>query len=176
LYLPRSYQPPPPAAETPARPAAPAPARGPGSGVRGAEDSSPTPASRPPAPEHRPADEVQDDRDRIRPGDRVLLVVENDAKFARILLQMAREKGFKGLVAGRGDTALALARQFKPDAVTLDLRLPDTDGLVVLQSLKQDLATRHIPVHIISVRDERQRGLRLGAIAQLKKPVTAQAL
>ena len=90
----------------------------------------------------------------IRPGDRVLLVVENDPNFAHILLQMARERGFRGLVATRGDQALALAKQFKPDAVTLDLRLPDTDGLVVLERLKQDLSTRHIPVHIISVADD----------------------
>jgi CheY-like chemotaxis protein len=124
----------------------------------------------------RLVNEVGDDRENLRPGDRVLLIVENDLTFARILLQAARERGFKGLVAGRGDAALAAARRCKPDAVTLDIRLPDMDGWVVLERLKQDLGTRHIPVHIISAVDEGQRGLRLGAFAQLKKPVTRQAL
>src|SRR5439155_7095745 len=82
----------------------------------------------------------------------------------------------KGVVARRGETALALARRFPPDAITLDLRLPDTDGWEVLDQFKNDLTTRHIPVHIISVEDGWQRGLKLGAFAYLKKPVSKQAL
>ena len=89
--------------------------------------------------------EVGDDRDNIQPGDRVLLIVENDLGFARFLLDAAREKGFKGLVTSLGAAALALAREYKPDAITLDIYLPDIDGWRVLDRLKNDLATRHIP-------------------------------
>jgi CheY-like chemotaxis protein/two-component sensor histidine kinase len=120
--------------------------------------------------------EVTDDRESIQPGDRILLVIEDDAPFARILLDLAREKGFKGVVAQRGDAGLALARQYKPDAITLDLQLPIVDGWSVLDRLKHDPATRHIPVHIISVMEGRQRGLHQGAIAYLQKPVTKDAL
>jgi CheY-like chemotaxis protein/signal transduction histidine kinase len=120
--------------------------------------------------------EVGDDRDDIQPGDRVVLIVEDDVEFARILLDMARQKGFKAIVALRGDTALALARKYRPDAITLDLRLPVLDGWAVLDRLKHDSRTRHIPVHLISATDERTRGLRQGAIAFMKKPVTREAL
>ncbi|HRI49807.1 MAG TPA: response regulator, partial [Pseudomonadota bacterium] len=120
--------------------------------------------------------EVADDRESIQPGDRVLLIIEDDADFARILLDMARQKGFKGIVALRGDTGLALARKLRPDAISLDLRLPVMDGWAVLDRLKHDSRTRHIPVHLISAADERTRGLRQGAIAFLKKPVTREAL
>jgi CheY-like chemotaxis protein len=126
-----------------------------------------------------PADdmpEVADDRQSIEPDDRVLLIVEDDARFATILLALARERGFKGVVTHRGDTGVALARRFRPDAMTLDLRLPELDGWKVLDLLKHDPATRHIPVHIISATDQRQRALELGAIAQLTKPVERQAL
>ncbi len=131
-----------------------------------------------PLPDSEPIDlatmesAVPDDRDSIEPGDRVLLIVENDLSFAPILLDAAREKGFKGVVAVRGDVGLAMARQLKPDAITLDIDLPELDGWTVLDRLKHDPATRHIPVHIISVTDEVLRGLKLGAIAHLGKPVT----
>jgi HAMP domain-containing protein/CheY-like chemotaxis protein/signal transduction histidine kinase len=120
--------------------------------------------------------EVPDDRAVIQPDDRVLLIVEDDPGFARILLDTAREKGFKGLIALRGDVGLDLARQFNPDAITLDLQLPVIGGWTLLDRLKHDPATRHIPIHIISASDERQRGLQLGAIAYLQKPVTRDAL
>jgi signal transduction histidine kinase/DNA-binding response OmpR family regulator len=123
-----------------------------------------------------PAGEVEDDRERIQPGDRVLLIVENDANFGRVLLHMAREQGFKGLVAQGGHSALSLAQQWRPDAITLDIRLPDMDGWKVLEHFKNDLATRHIPIHIISVVEAWQRGLQLGALAYLKKPVNKQTL
>ncbi|MFP5261728.1 MAG: response regulator, partial [Blastocatellia bacterium] len=120
--------------------------------------------------------EIGDDRDDLRPGDRVLLIVEDDLNFARILLDMARDKGFKGIVASRGDAALALAQKYKPDAITLDIRLPVVHGLAVLDRLKHDPATRHIPVHIISLMEDVQVGLKMGARVYLKKPVTKEGL
>ena len=119
---------------------------------------------------------VNDDRADIRDGDRVLLIAEDDPNFAQILLDLARERGFKGLVAHTADRALALAREYQPTAVTLDLRLPDADGWTILDRLKHDPATRHVPVHIISVEENWQRGLRLGAIDFLTKPATKESL
>ena len=133
-----------------------------------------------PSPPHPltplPLAEIPDDRNELQPGDRVLLIVEDDINFARILLDMARQHGFKGLVALQSDTGLAMAREFNPDAIMLDIRLPVMDGWTVLDRLKHDPNTRHIPVHILSVEEERQRGLQLGAIAYLQKPVTREAL
>ncbi len=119
---------------------------------------------------------ITDDREEIQPGDRVLLIVEDDIKFASILLDMARQQGFKGIVALGGNTGLATAREFKPDAIMLDIRLPVIDGWTVLERLKHDPTTRHIPVHIISAESGQQRSLQLGAIAFLQKPVTSEAL
>jgi CheY-like chemotaxis protein len=117
-----------------------------------------------------------DDRDQLQPGDKTMLIIEDDLSFARIVLEMVRERGFKGLVAANGASALALARKYKPAAITLDLQLADMDGRRLLDLLKRDATTRHIPVHIISVADEWQRGMQLGAIAHLQKPVTREAL
>ncbi|HET6837777.1 MAG TPA: response regulator, partial [Gemmatimonadales bacterium] len=119
---------------------------------------------------------INDDRATIDPGDRVLLIAEDDPNFAQILLDLARERGFKGVVAQSADRALALAREYQPTAVTLDLRLPDADGWTILDRLKHDAATRHIPVHIISVEENWQRGLRLGAIDFMTKPATKESL
>ncbi|WP_309892690.1 HAMP domain-containing protein [Archangium sp.] len=122
-------------------------------------------------------EEVEDDRRNVQPGDRTLLIIEDDIVFARIILSLAREKGFKGLVALRGDTGLAMARQYRPDAITLDIGLPVIDGWNLLDRLKHDSRTRHIPVHIISAsEEERGRGLRLGALAVLQKPAAREAL
>jgi signal transduction histidine kinase/DNA-binding response OmpR family regulator len=122
--------------------------------------------------------ELGDDRADIQPGDRTLLIVEDDPVFARLLLEQARQKGFKGIVALRGDTALALARECRPDAITLDIRLPVVDGWTVLERLKHDSRTRHIPVHLITSMEEdiRPRALRHGALAVLKKTVDADAI
>jgi HAMP domain-containing protein/CheY-like chemotaxis protein/signal transduction histidine kinase len=120
--------------------------------------------------------DVEDDRHVIDTSHRVLLIVEDDLSFAEILLNLAREKGFKGVVATRGDVGLAFARKFQPDAITLDIELPEMDGWALLDRLKHDPSTRHIPVHIISITDERQRGLKLGAMAHLEKPVTRELL
>src|SRR5205085_4583329 len=101
---------------------------------------------------------------------------EHDPKFAGVLLDTAHQKGFKGLVTSSGEAAVTLARQFRPDAITLDLHLPDMDGWVVLDRLKHDPATRHIPVHVISVDESTQRGAKLGAFSWLKKPVSKDSL
>ena len=129
-------------------------------------------------PAHLVADgAIADDRDAIQPGDRVLLIIDDDPPFAKILLELARESGFRGVVALRGDTGLTLARELRPDAITLDLRLPVVDGWGILDRLKHDPRTRHIPVHLISAVEEgRQRGLRLGAMAYLQKPIDRATL
>jgi hypothetical protein len=127
-------------------------------------------------PEALLAIEIRDDRGSLQPGDRVVLIVEDNATFANLLLDIAREKGFKGVVALHGETALSLARSLKPDAITLDIRLPDVDGWTVLDRLKLDPETRHIPVHIVTVEEERTRGLQRGARAYLVKPVSKESL
>jgi HAMP domain-containing protein/CheY-like chemotaxis protein/signal transduction histidine kinase len=123
-----------------------------------------------------PETHVPDDRDNIVAGDRVMLIVEDDTAFATFLLEMARGNGFKGVVTGRGTSALSLASERKPDAITLDLGLPDINGWRILDRLKNDPNTRHIPVQIITVDDERERGLEQGALAFLTKPVEKQDL
>ncbi len=119
---------------------------------------------------------IEDDRDQIEPGNRVVLIIENDLSFVSILADMAHDKGFKVLVAARGDVGLAMAKRYQPDAITLDIDLPVMDGWTILDRLKHDSTTRHIPVHIISMMEEAQRGMRLGAIAYLPKPVEREAL
>ena len=104
------------------------------------------------------------------------MIVEDDANFSYLLLGVAREKGFKGIVVPWGNSVMTLAREYQPDAITLDLHLPDMDGWSVLARLKEDSATRHIPVHIISVDEERDRGLRAGALSFLNKPATKETL
>ncbi len=101
----------------------------------------------------------------------MLLIIEDDVTFARILVDMARSNNLKAVVALRGATALSLAREFKPGAVTLDIALPDMVGWTILDRLKHDPATRHIPVHVISGDDNRRRGLALGAMTYLQKSV-----
>ncbi|MBA3468005.1 MAG: response regulator, partial [Herpetosiphonaceae bacterium] len=131
----------------------------------------------------KPVDDVElaqgliaDDRNTLDASDRVMLIVDDDVRFAKIMLDLAHEQGFKGIVATQGDHGLALARKFKPDAITLDIQLPMMDGWTVLDRLKHDPSTRHIPVHIITVSEGRQRGLHQGAIAYLQKPATREAL
>jgi CheY-like chemotaxis protein/signal transduction histidine kinase len=142
----------------------------------------PVPSARPPVPGHAAVneadvyDEFIDDRDRLAPGDRVVLVVEDDFAFARYLYELSHEKGFKALVTSRGAAALALAREMKPSAITLDISLPDVDGWRVLDRLKDDPATRHIPVYMISVADEPERALQQGALGFQSKPADKVAL
>jgi HAMP domain-containing protein/signal transduction histidine kinase/CheY-like chemotaxis protein len=119
---------------------------------------------------------IQDDRESLAPGDRSLLIVEDDPHYARVLLGIARGKGFKGIVATRGNTALNLARQYLPTAITLDVFLPDILGWTVLNNLKLSPTTRHIPVQIISVEAERSHALAHGAFAYSVKPTTMEGL
>src|SRR6185436_20130362 len=119
---------------------------------------------------------VPDDRAEIQEGDTTLLIVDDDPHYARILLGMARDKGFKGIVANRGQAALSLARQYQPTAITLDVFLPDMLGWTVLNNLKLDSFTRHIPVQMLSIEEERQHGLSHGAFSYLVKPATTEDL
>ncbi|MBP1203231.1 HAMP domain-containing protein/CheY-like chemotaxis protein/signal transduction histidine kinase [Duganella sp. 1411] len=119
---------------------------------------------------------TSDDRGLVAPGDPSVLIIEDDERFAKIVLGFAREKNFKGIVTMQGDSALSLARDYLPSAILLDLDLPDIDGFTVLDRLKRDPSTRHIPVHVMSSLRERERALRLGAISYLNKPVNQAAL
>ncbi|MET0517285.1 MAG: response regulator, partial [Burkholderiaceae bacterium] len=121
--------------------------------------------------------QVADDRDGIVDGDTILLIIEDDPHYARIVLGLARDRGFKGLVALKGAQGLALARQFQPTAISLDIFLPDMLGWTVLNQLKLDPATRHIPVQIVSVAEEdRTHGLAHGAFAYLVKAPSSQGM
>jgi signal transduction histidine kinase/CheY-like chemotaxis protein/CHASE3 domain sensor protein len=119
---------------------------------------------------------VEDDRNALGSGQRILLVIEDDESFAGIVRDLAHEMGFRCLVAGTAEEALQLARQHKPSAVVLDVGLPDQSGLAVLDRLKSDVATRHIPVHVVSGSDHSQTALALGAIGYLVKPVKREEL
>ncbi|HJU60794.1 MAG TPA: response regulator, partial [Candidatus Binatia bacterium] len=121
-------------------------------------------------------EEIDDDRESVLPGDPVVLIVEDDPHFARVLLNVVREKGFKGVATSHGAHVRALTRQFNPLAIMLDIFLPDMLGWTVLNHLKQDPATRHIPVQIISVEEERLQGLGHGAFNYLIKPATTEDL
>jgi HAMP domain-containing protein/signal transduction histidine kinase/DNA-binding response OmpR family regulator len=110
-----------------------------------------------------------DDRDDIKPGDQVLLAIEDDITYSRIVLDAAHERGYKVVVATRGDMGLAMARKFRPTAALLDIGLPDTTGWAVLDQFQHDPDLRHIPVHILSILDDRRRGLTLGAASYSRK-------
>ncbi len=119
---------------------------------------------------------IEDDRNDINDGDPVVLIIEDDPHYARILLGLARDKGFKGVVAMKGALGLSLARQLKPTAISLDIFLPDMLGWTVLNQLKLDPNTRHIPVQIVTLEEERQHGLAHGAFAYLVKEPTTTGL
>jgi HAMP domain-containing protein/CheY-like chemotaxis protein/signal transduction histidine kinase len=121
-------------------------------------------------------EEIADDRDNLEPGDAILLVVEDDPHYGRVLLNLARDRGFKVLVAKTGAGALALASKYKPTAVSLDVFLPDMLGWTVLNQLKRNPETRHIPVQILTIEDERQYGLERGAFSFMTKTVTTDNL
>jgi len=123
-----------------------------------------------------PIEKIQDDRNEIQPGDAVLLIVEDDVRYARILCDLSRAEGFKVLIALRGTEALTLAKEFHPTAVSLDVALPDMLGWTVLNHLKQDPATRHIPVQMLTMDEDWHHGLSHGAFAFVTKPTTNEGL
>ncbi len=127
------------------------------------------------APE-RTVEPIPDDRMDVQAGDAILLIVEDDPHYARILVDLARDKGFKALLAMRGDDALNLAKQYQPTAVSLDVFLPDMLGWNVLSQLKQNPLTRHIPVQIVSLDEDRQHGLARGAFAFVNKPTSREGI
>jgi CheY-like chemotaxis protein len=131
----------------------------------------------PPRPSSdRETQQVADDRNDLAPEDPILLIVEDDPHYARVLVDLAHDTGWKVLVAMRGADALALSREFHPTAVSLDVFLPDMLGWTVLTQLKQDPATRHIPVQIVTLDEDRQHGLARGAFAFVSKPTTPDGL
>jgi CheY-like chemotaxis protein len=119
---------------------------------------------------------VDDDRERLTGDSRVILVVEDDTAFARILYDLAHELGFQCLIATTSQEGIALAVQFVPSAVVLDICLPDNTGLSVLDRIKIDSRTRHIPVHVVSMSDHTQTALSMGAAGYMLKPVTREQL
>jgi HAMP domain-containing protein/CheY-like chemotaxis protein/signal transduction histidine kinase len=124
----------------------------------------------------RPIEAVPDDRDNIEPSDTVLLIVEDDPHYARVMVDLARDNGFKVLVAMRGAGVLALAREYRPSAISLDVFLPDMLGWTVLSQLKQNPETRHIPVQIVTLDEDRQHGLARGAFSFINKPTTTEGI
>ena len=152
---------------------------GPNATQPGTETVLPISTTGAPAPHvviDRPIEPIPDDRMDIQPGDAILLIVEDDPHYARILVDLARDKGFKALLAMRGDDALNLAKQYQATAVSLDVFLPDMLGWTVLSQLKQNPLTRHIPVQIVSLDEDRQHGLARGAFAFVNKPTTREGI
>lgn len=113
-----------------------------------------------------------DDRERIQADDKYILIIEDDRKFSRILMELAQEKGFKCLIAEDGKEGLQLATDYKPNAIMLDINLPLVDGWAVMEKLKDNPETRHIPVHFISASDQQKDARKMGAIGYLLKPVS----
>jgi len=141
---------------------------------------SPKPATQP-APQatrgERPvAPSIDDDRAQLAEDERVILIVEDDLKFARILAGLCHDKGFRFLHAGDGESGLQLARDYQPTAILLDIRLPGMHGLELLDTLKRSTSLRHIPVHMISVEDRSHEALQLGAVGFLSKPASREQL
>jgi CheY-like chemotaxis protein len=128
-----------------------------------------------PAPE-RAVERIEDDRLEIQVGDSILLIVEDDPHYARVIMERARQMGFKTLVAMNGSDALDLAKQFQPTAVSLDVFLPDMLGWTVLNQLKQNPLTRHIPVQIITLDEDRQHALARGAFSFVMKPASTEGV
>ncbi|HWK68243.1 MAG TPA: response regulator [Rhizobiaceae bacterium] len=144
---------------------------------RGARSGSPArPAVPAPSTTDRIGVTVEDDRERITVGDRAILVVEDDKAFARILLDLAHEVGFKCIIASTAEDGVLAARQYLPHAVILDIGLPDHTGLTVLDRLKRDTRTRHIPVHVVSAEDHTQAAFAYGAAGYMLKPIKRDEL
>ncbi|MEX1240290.1 MAG: response regulator [Cyclobacteriaceae bacterium] len=121
-------------------------------------------------------EEIEDDRHQIFENDKVVLILEDDPEFSRVLLDFVRGRNYKGIVAASGNTGLSYARHYKPDAIILDMKLPVMDGTEVLRHLKNDPDLRHIPVQIISGYDHRKQSLELGAFDFVSKPISTEGL
>jgi signal transduction histidine kinase/CheY-like chemotaxis protein/CHASE3 domain sensor protein len=170
LVLPEEYveQEPSQYADAPVAAVQPAPAP-----VRSAP---PAPAPVRVSPPAEPIPRFADDREKAPFSKRCILVIEDEVRFAHILYDLAHELGYNCLVAHAADEGFDLASSFIPDAVLLDMRLPDHSGLTVLQRLKELPSTRHIPVHVISVEDRQEAALQMGAIGYAVKPTTREEL
>ncbi|MBU3916193.1 response regulator, partial [bacterium] len=120
--------------------------------------------------------EIKDDRKATTKGDKSILIIEDDPTFAKILRDISRENGFKSLICQDGETGLQFADYYNPSAIILDIGLPGINGWTVMTRLKDNPATRHIPVHFISAADKQKEALRMGAIDFLTKPVTPAML
>ncbi|MGH6715100.1 MAG: response regulator, partial [Bradyrhizobium sp.] len=128
------------------------------------------------AKDERMTEQLSDDRLDLEPGDTILLIVEDDPHYARVLVDLARDKGFKVLAAARGAEALELVKQYQPAAVSLDVFLPDMLGWTVLSELKHNPLTRHIPVQMITLDEDRQHALARGAFSFVNKPTTTEGV
>src|SRR5439155_7301306 len=149
---------------------------GPSSSSTGSDTAAPPPIRLlPPQPE-RSLEPVADDRHDLVPGDPLLLVVEDDAHYMRIMIDLAHEKGFKVVATTRGEDAVELAEQYQPTAISLDVFLPDMLGWNVLSRIKKNPLTRHIPVQIITLDEDRQHGLARGAFSFVVKPTTPDGI
>jgi CheY-like chemotaxis protein/signal transduction histidine kinase/HAMP domain-containing protein len=152
---------------------------GPSSPARVAGDFDTRPRRKTALADRRPeraVDRIPDDRDQLAPDEPVLLIVEDDPAYARIMVDLAHDTGFKVVVAMRGEEAITLAKQYHPTAVSLDIFLPDMLGWTVLNELKHDPATRHIPVQIVTLDEDRQHGLTRGAFSFVTKPSNADGI
>ncbi|WP_235893634.1 HAMP domain-containing protein [Cognatilysobacter lacus] len=168
LYLPLRYTQPeaetPPALRAPSRPMATARLAHAIAADSDADVATPVP------------DSIEDDRDHLDPDWPTLLVVEDDPRYAAVMRDLARSRGFNVLVSNRGADALRLVREHKPSAISLDIFLPDMLGWTVLARLKQDASTRHIPVQIVTVEEDRHHSLERGAFNYVAKPSTAESI
>jgi HAMP domain-containing protein/signal transduction histidine kinase/DNA-binding response OmpR family regulator len=126
--------------------------------------------------QERAVEQISDDRDQLRPDDVTLLIVEDEPSYCQVLVDLAHVSGFKVVVAMRGADALDLAKKYHPTAISLDIFLPDMLGWTVLSQLKQDPATRHIPVQIVTLDEDRQHGLARGAFGFITKPTNSEGL
>lgn len=119
---------------------------------------------------------IPDDRELIPSGGKSILIIEDDLTFAAVLTDMVHDRGFSALVAADGESGIALAERFQPNAIILDIMLPHIDGWGVMRSLKDNPVTRHIPVHFITCLEERQKAMSMGAIGYISKPVSSEQL
>ena len=150
-----------------------------------AHDATPAPAPAAPSPRRAPRalagpsvrpTPAADDRDRLASTSRSLLIIEDDPAFARILYDLGHELEFQGLLAATAEDGLAMAKRYRPSAIVLDVGLPDRSGLSVLDALKRDPLTRHVPVHVISASDHAKTALEMGAAGYALKPIEREQL